>query len=228
MEQSRKIRKSRYAMQKTYPIKRKTRQPNTLNNKKNKLKMKTTSRLMLMATRFPVFVIRELRVRASTMRKKVCAIGREIPLRLSCQKKFDCSLVTRQPQSFKAFYAGLSRVGMPPVRLALRDVGNMHLHHGDAYGADAVGQGDGSVGVATGVHHHAVILVVGLLQLVDQYAFMVRLEIGDLVLGKAAAELFKIGLERHRAVDFRFALAQKVEVGAVEDEDFHRWNFSQK
>ena len=96
---------------------------------------------------------------------------------------------------------------MPAIRLPLGDVGDMHFDDGDADGADAVGEGDRGVGIASRVHHHGVILAVGLLQLVDQDTFVVGLEIGDLVLGETLAELGQVFFEREISVNLGFALA---------------------
>ena len=104
---------------------------------------------------------------------------------------------------------------MMAIRLAFCDIGDVDLDNGDANGADAVGQGDGGVGVASGVHHNGVILPVSLLQFVDQQAFVVGLEISDFVLGKTFAELWQIVIKGDMAIDFWLALAKKVEVGTV-------------
>ena len=97
----------------------------------------------------------------------------------------------------------------------------MHLDDGYADATDAVGQGDGSVGIGSRIHHHAIKLSVSLLQLVDEAALVVGLVVVQLVLRESRPKRFKIGLERNRAVDFRLAFAQKVEVGSVDNEDSH-------
>ncbi len=104
---------------------------------------------------------------------------------------------------------------MMAIRLAFCDIGDVDLDNGDANGADAVGQGDGGVGVASGVHHNGVILSISLLQFVDQQAFVIGLEVGELVLGKTFVKLEQILFEGLTAVYFGFTLAQEVEVGTV-------------
>ena len=126
-----------------------------------------------------------------------------------------------QSKSHNAFHAGLACKGMTAVRLTFCDVGDVDLNDRDADGADAIGQGDGGMGIASRVHHHGVELPIGILQFVDQHAFMVGLEIGDFVLGETFAELWQIVFEGDIAIDFGLALAEEVEVGAVEDEDSH-------
>ena len=64
---------------------------------------------------------------------------------------------------------------MPPIRLALADVGDVDLHHGDANGSDTVGKGDGGMGIPSGIHHHTVVNAVSLLKLVNQETLVVRL-----------------------------------------------------
>lgn len=114
---------------------------------------------------------------------------------------------------------------MSAVRFAFGDVGNVNFHDGDIDGTDAVGQGDGSVGVASWIHHHGIVLSISLLQFVDEAALMVRLVVGNLVLRKRFDEFWQVFFEGHRAIDFGFALAQQVEVGTVEDENFHLETF---
>ena len=83
----------------------------------------------------------------------------------------------------------------------------MHFDDGDADGTDAVGDGDGSVGVGTRVHHHGIILTVSCLQLVNQDAFVVGLEIGNLMLRESLAELRQVFFEREMTIDFWLAFA---------------------
>ena len=96
---------------------------------------------------------------------------------------------------------------MLAVRLPFRNVGNVDLHHGNADGADAVGEGDGSVGVGSRVHDHSIILTISFLQLVNQNTFVVRLEIGKFMLGEPLAELWQVFFKRDTTVDFGFASA---------------------
>ena len=96
---------------------------------------------------------------------------------------------------------------MLAVRLSLGNVGDMYLHHRDADGTDAVGKGDGSVGVGSRIHHHGIILPVSLLQLVNQHAFVVRLEIGKLMQREALAQFGQVILEGNGAIDFRLSFA---------------------
>lgn len=64
---------------------------------------------------------------------------------------------------------------MTPIGLSLADVGDVYLHHGNADGPDTIGQSDGSVGVTSRVHNHAVVDAICLLKLIDQATLMVRL-----------------------------------------------------
>ena len=96
---------------------------------------------------------------------------------------------------------------MPSVRLPFRNIGDVDLHHWNADGTDAVGEGDGSVGVGSRVHDHGIILTVSLLQLVNQNAFVVRLEIGEFMFGEPLAEFWQVILKRDMTIDFGFAFA---------------------
>ena len=96
---------------------------------------------------------------------------------------------------------------MPSVWLPFRDVRDVHFDDGDADGTDAVGDGDGSVGVGTRVHHHGIVLTVSCLQLVDQDTFVVGLEIGNLMLRESLAELRQVFVEKEMTIDFWLAFA---------------------
>ena len=97
----------------------------------------------------------------------------------------------------------------------------MYLDDGDADGTDAVGEGDGGVGIATRVHHDGITSANGLLQFVNHDAFVVGLEIVNLMLRESATELGDEFFEGNVPVDFRLSLSDEVEIGTVENEDFH-------
>ena len=71
---------------------------------------------------------------------------------------------------------------MLAVGLPSRDVGNVNFNNGNANGANAVGKGNGSVGVASRVHHHGIIVSIGFLKFVDKTTFMVGLVVNYLML----------------------------------------------
>lgn len=137
-------------------------------------------------------------------------------------------VIALQTYPHDAFHACLGGEGMAAVSLALGDVGEMHLHHGNANSADAVGQGDGCVGIGTRVHHHGIESAVGFLQLVDEATFVVGLIISELMLRETLEKSVKVSLEGDVAVDFKFPSAQQVEIRPVDDENAHRVKFLQK
>ena len=105
---------------------------------------------------------------------------------------------------------------------ALVYVAQVYLDDGAAQGADGVEQGDARVGIGAGVEHDArCALVVGLLQPVDEHALHVALGVVYRVIGIEAAQPGQAALHALGAVDARLAAAQPVQVGTVEDEDFH-------
>ena len=117
---------------------------------------------------------------------------------------------------------------MSAVRLALFDVRNVDFDDGNINCADAVGQGNGSVGIASRIHHHGIILIISLLQLVDKATLVVRLIVGNLMLRKGFDEFGMVVFKGHRAIDFGLAFAQQIEVWAVENEYFHLETFLQR
>ena len=66
---------------------------------------------------------------------------------------------------------------MAPVGFALADVGDVNFDNRDADGPNAIGKGDGGVGISARIDHRAIVTAVSLLQLVDEAAFVVRLVI---------------------------------------------------
>ena len=79
------------------------------------------------------------------------------------------------------------------------------------------------MGIGPCVEHHAVnVFCYGLLQTVDEKAFYVALEIEKFHLRIALAELVEAAVHRAVAVDARLALSEQVEVGAVENQNFHK------
>ena len=102
---------------------------------------------------------------------------------------FDGFVVAFHAESFETFDAGFSREGMVAVWLAFADVGNVYLNNLDADGANAVGKGNGSVGVCPRIHDHGIVTGIGFLQLVDDEAFVVGLKIIDFVLWKTLLEV---------------------------------------
>lgn len=96
---------------------------------------------------------------------------------------------------------------MTPVGLPFADVGDMNFNHGNADGPDAVGNGDGSVGVSAWIHHHTVVLMIRLLQFVDEEAFVVRLIIIQLDVGEFSFHGLEMGFKRDVAIDLWLATA---------------------
>lgn len=104
-----------------------------------------------------------------------------------------------------------------PERLALTNVGNVHLNHGDADGPDTVCYSDGGMRVGSGIHHHPVVKAVGFLQFVNQITFMIRLVVIQLHIGEIPTHGFKVLLKRNTSINLRFAASKQVEVGTIDD-----------
>lgn len=96
---------------------------------------------------------------------------------------------------------------MLPIRFSFANVGDVNLHHGHADGPDAVGDGDGGVGVCPRVHDHAVVGIVSRLQRVNQYPFMVGLAVIQLDFGEFILERLVISIKRDMAVNSGLAAA---------------------
>ena len=107
-------------------------------------------------------------------------------------------------------------------RFALVDIADMHLHHWRGDAADAVAEGYTGVRIASSVEDDAIGGEPHLLELVDELALDVRLEIIYLDERIARAQVFEIVVEGSVPVDVRFALSQEIEVRPVDNDDIHR------
>ena len=105
--------------------------------------------------------------------------------------------------------------------LALVDVGNVHFDDRPVEGVERVEDGDGSVGEGGGVDDDAGGASAASMDPVDDLVFAVALAELDLEpeLGPyAAAVRLDVG-QRLAAVNLRLALAEQIEIGAVQDGD---------
>lgn len=94
---------------------------------------------------------------------------------------------------------------MLPIGFSFADVGDVDFHDGDADGSDAVGKGNGGVGIAARVEHHTVVGVVCRLQRVNQYAFVVGLTVVKLDCWKCFLERLEVSFKRDVSVNLGFA-----------------------
>lgn len=117
-----------------------------------------------------------------------------------------------------AFGAGRD-IGMVPEDLAFVDVGNVNLDHRPLKGIERIEDGHRSVGEGPGIDDYARGLAAGFMNPVDQLIFPIALGKKQRVTG-GFGDTAAVGLdirERLVAVDLRLALAEQIEVWAVED-----------
>ena len=117
--------------------------------------------------------------------------------------------------------AGGERRDLTAEGLALLDVGNVHLDRGEVDRGQSVLKGPAVVGQGPGVYHQAIDPGTGLVDPVDQLAFVVRLKCLDLQpqLGSPGADpILELG-QGGVSIDMGLAHAEQVEVGAIEDEN---------
>ena len=77
------------------------------------------------------------------------------------------------------------------------------------------------MGVTARIEHHAVVATNGFMQLVDQLALDIRLEVIHLALRECHAQTLDKFLESFGAVDVCIASSLQIEVRTVENQDFH-------
>lgn len=108
------------------------------------------------------------------------------------------------------------------------DVGEVDFDGGEIDGGDGVAEGVAVVGEGAGVDEEAVGPGAGVVDGVDEDAFVVGLLVAEfgVVLGGEGGELLVDVGEGEVAVDVGFTGAEKVEVGAVKEEDLVGHYFS--
>src|SRR6478609_4781990 len=126
--------------------------------------------------------------------------------------------VALHPVADDVVVAHVGEVAVVAELLAGVDVADVHLDAGHPAGRERVAQGDRGVGVARGVDDEAGDAGTALLHPVDEGALVVALPEVEQQTGSPGgleAERLDVG-EGRAAVDLRLALAEEVEVGAVE------------
>lgn len=105
------------------------------------------------------------------------------------------------------------------------DVRQVNLDNRNPDCQDSVADGDRGVRISRGIHNHTIdILPGGTLELIDDFALMIRLNELDHDVGKRRSQLFlEIG-QRGSAIDLRFAITEKIQIRAVDDQDAHAVN----
>lgn len=129
--------------------------------------------------------------------------------------------IAARAEAFHAICGGHPDIGQVAKFLARLRIGEVNLDHWHLDRLDRIEQRDRGVGIGRRVQQHrASFLPVGVMQPVDQLAFVIGLVKTDRqpqLFGLLRQHLLDIG-ERLVPVDLRLALAEEVKVRAVEDE----------
>ena len=131
--------------------------------------------------------------------------------------------VALEAVTFDGFHAGHSGVGSLPEGFSCVHVGDVDLHGGDGNGFQGVQNGHGGMGIGGGVDDDAVHLAVCPLDFVHNVPLvvgLVLLHFQTLGAGGFIQQAQKVG-ESVFTVDTRLPDAQHVQVGAVDDQNFH-------
>ena len=107
-------------------------------------------------------------------------------------------------------------------RFAGVDVANVDLDDGDLDGGNGIGDGNRRVGVTARIEDNTTALLKAHnLQSVHNLALDVALIDVDIVLRELLSKFLQVLVERTVAIDLGFAFTHEVQVGAVDDVDFH-------
>lgn len=118
--------------------------------------------------------------------------------------------------------------GMLPKILARVQIRQVHFNDRDRDGSNSVSQRHRRMRIATGIKDHAIeVFCFGPVELIDQRAFVVALDEFQSNIWKRFPKHFFQVLERGSAVNRRFPLAEQIQIGAVEYENFHNgyWGY---
>ncbi len=117
------------------------------------------------------------------------------------------------------------KMRMMAERLARVDVREMHFDKRDGHRAECVAQGDAGVGVTRRIDDDEFDTFRScVLHPVDQFSFVVALKTFQLNAGNPGARFHNAMdvCQSNPTVNFRFAVAEQVEVGSMEDKNSHR------
>lgn len=89
----------------------------------------------------------------------------------------DSQFVARQTQPHDNAFANRRQIAMVPKRLAGVYVGDVHLHRRSRNRRQRIGQGNAGVGQRTGVDHDSIDGKAQFMNLIEQFAFVIRLKI---------------------------------------------------
>lgn len=118
---------------------------------------------------------------------------------------FDGQAIARQTEPHDDALAHAAEHRLVAKGLALIEVADVHLDHRCRNGTDAVVQGDARVAVTTSIEHHTIAVKAHRLQLVDELALDIALEIIYLHVGELCTQGRQIALKRAVAIDRWFA-----------------------
>lgn len=99
----------------------------------------------------------------------------------------------------------------------------MHLDRRRRHGSHRIGYRHRCVCVTASVQHNAVVRKTHALYLVDDFALDIRLKIVENNRGKALPQTIEADIETDHAVDFGFAPPKQIEVGTVDNRNFHNF-----
>lgn len=98
---------------------------------------------------------------------------------------------------------------------------HVDLDDGAGDGRNGIAQGDGGMAKGTPIQDDTVCREADLMQLVDEGALVVALEIAQLMLRKLGGQALKEGVKGDVSVNLTFAEAGQIQVRPVDDDDSH-------
>jgi hypothetical protein len=148
-------------------------------------------------------------------------ISAKLWLRCCLYKPLHRQFVALHAKAENASHGFSGYMGQLPEIFTGMHIGNMHFHNTGFYGGDGIAQSDRRMGVPAGVDYNAVVIEPNALHFIDQFAFNVALKITEMNMRKFLLQFRQVFFKRHIAVNVGFAPAEQVQVGSVDDGNFH-------
>lgn len=112
---------------------------------------------------------------------------------------------------------------MFPELLTLIDIGDVRFHGRNAGGCYRITERNACMRIGAWIYYDGLIDAHGFLDFLDQLSLMIRLierHLNAELTGKRGKPVVDV-VKGERSIDFRLTLAKKVQIGPVNDQDFH-------
>lgn len=97
----------------------------------------------------------------------------------------------------------------------------MHFDYGGLYTCDGIRQGYRGVRIGPCIEQYTIEGKAYLMKFIYQFTLHIVLIIVEIQLGELTSQFLKILLKCLTSINLRFSFAEKIQIGAIDDNDFH-------